>query len=82
MDRMPLQHSLLLLQLQHLGPAAKPLIPMPSMVAIRTIWPCGMPPLRSNSSKEAKVHRVPKVMPLGRDDANVAETSSKCCLLA
>jgi hypothetical protein len=74
---MVLLHPRSLLRLQQTLQAALPLTHMLSMVATRTISPCGMLRLPNNSNKEG--HRPKPDLRLSRvrsDVALVAETSS------
>jgi hypothetical protein len=72
---MLLLHPRSLLRLQQTLQAALPLTHMLSMVATRTISPCGMLRLPNNSSKEGLLpllgHRIARF-----DATHVAETSS------
>jgi hypothetical protein len=47
---------------------------MPSTVATRTIWPCGMRRLRNSNSRVAKAHLARRQSFVHCDHAHVAET--------
>lgn len=71
--------SLLRLQQALLPPPVAQLTHMPSTVATRIIWRCGMHRLLNSSSKEVHLlaHRVPRLH-LFRDPAHDAETAARC----
>ena len=71
--------SLLRLQQALPPPPVAQLTHMPSMVATRIIWRCGMHRLLNSSSKEVHLlaRRVPRLH-LARDPAHDAETAARC----
>jgi hypothetical protein len=73
MARVPLQGSLQHRRQQRVVQQVLP-THMPSMVATRTTWPCGMRRLRSSNNRVAKAHLARRHSFVHRDHARVAET--------